>query len=107
METWNADDQDEDVELLGLPAEEGWVLLGPCSDKSLMRNHLIYGLSRYIGRYAARTRFTEVEVNGDYRGVYALMEKIKRDPERGDLPSGARVRGCPSPCRRRGWRSQW
>lgn len=89
LETWDADDEDLDVALLGLPAEEDWVLQGPYSDKSLIRNHLTYQLSRDIGRYAARTRFVELQVNGDYRGVYVLMEKIKRDSERVDLPSGS------------------
>ncbi|MEC7714497.1 MAG: CotH kinase family protein, partial [Actinomycetota bacterium] len=89
FETWNEDDEDLDVALLGLPAEEDWVLQGPFSDKTLIRNHLIYQLSRDIGRYAARTRFVELEINGDYRGVYVLMEKIKRDEVRVALPEGA------------------
>ncbi|MEC8391555.1 MAG: CotH kinase family protein, partial [Actinomycetota bacterium] len=89
FETWNEDDEDLDVALLGLPAEEDWVLQGPFSDKTLIRNHLIYQLSRDIGRYAARTRFVELEINGDYRGVYVLMEKIKRDDVRVALPEGA------------------
>ena len=33
-----------------------------------------------------RTRFVELEINGDYRGVYVLMEKIKRDDNRVALP---------------------
>lgn len=89
LETWDATDADQDVALLGLPAEEDWVLQGPYSDKTLIRNHLAYALYRDLGRYAARTRFVEVEVNEDYRGVYVLMEKIKRDPNRVDLPDGA------------------
>jgi len=89
LETWDGDDEDMDVSLLGLPEEEDWVLQGPYSDKTLIRNHLVYTLSRDIDRYAARTRFVELEVNGDYRGVYVFMEKIKRDANRVDLPSGA------------------
>ena len=89
LETWNANDEDLDVPLLGLPAEEDWILQGPFSDKTLIRNHLIYTLSNGIGRYAARTRFVELEINGDYRGVYVLMEKIKRDDNRVALPEGA------------------
>ena len=89
FETWDENDEDLDVALLGLPAEEDWVLQGPFSDKTLIRNHLIYQLSRDIGRYAARTRFVELEINGDYRGVYVLMEKIKRDDVRVALPEGA------------------
>jgi hypothetical protein len=89
LETWDANDEDLNVSLLGLPAEEDWVLQGPFSDKTLIRNHLIYTLSRDIGRYAARTRFVELEINSEYRGVYVLMEKIKRDDARMTLPSGA------------------
>jgi len=32
--------------------------------------------------YASRTRLCELVLNGDYRGVYVLMEKIKRDDNR-------------------------
>lgn len=89
LETWNGSDEDLDVSLLGMPSEEDWVLQGPYSDKTLLRNHLAYALYRDLGRYAARTRFVEVTVNDDYRGIYVLMEKIKRDSTRMDLPEGA------------------
>jgi len=91
FETWDASGDDEDVALLGLPSEEDWVLHGPFSDKTLMRNHLMYTWSRSIGRYAARTAFVEVVLDDggdgisleeDYRGVYVLMEKIKRGSDR-------------------------
>jgi hypothetical protein len=32
------------VSLLGMPAENDWVLYGPYSDKSMMRNVLVYKL---------------------------------------------------------------
>lgn len=93
LETRDAAGADLDVSLLGLPAEEDWVLQGPYSDKSLLRNHLVYTWSRAIGRYAPRTRLIELamDVDGDgvegddYRGVYVLMEKIKRGDDRVDL----------------------
>lgn len=76
---------DVDASLLGLPAEEDWVLHGPYSDKSLMRNALIYHLANRMGRYAPRTRFVELVIDEDYRGIYVLMERIKRDPVRVDI----------------------
>jgi hypothetical protein len=92
LEVWSAeDDADHSVEILGMPAESDWVLLSPLVfDRALMRNALIYELSRDIGRYAPRTRFVEVFSadrsrdldEDDYLGVYVLMERIKRDPER-------------------------
>jgi hypothetical protein len=73
------------VPLLGFPPENDWVLYGPYTDKSLMRNALAYALSNAMGRYASRTRACELVLNGDYRGVYFLMEKIKRDRNRVDV----------------------
>ena len=73
------------VSLLGLPEENDWILHAPYSDKTLVRNALIYQLSNDIGRYASRCRFCELILNGDYQGVYVLMEKIKRDKNRVDI----------------------
>jgi len=82
VETRDADNEDLDVSLLGMPEEEDWVLHGPFSDKSLMRNKLIYDLSRDMGMYASRTEFVELTINGSYQGLYVFMEKLKRDDER-------------------------
>jgi len=68
--------------LLDMPAEEDWILFAPYNDKSLMRDVLAYKLGRDLGRYAPRTRFCEVVINGEYLGVYVLIEKIKRDNHR-------------------------
>jgi len=93
FETWDEFDQDKDVSILGFPAESDWILQGPFSDKSLMRNFLSYKWSNDIGRYAVRTRFIEVFLNtdgggvsmNDYVGVYVFMEKIKRGDDRVDI----------------------
>ncbi len=82
IETRDADGEDLDVSIFGMPEEEDWVLYAPYSDKSLIRNTLIYKLSNEIGRYTTRTRFVEVVLNGEYWGVYVFMEKIKRDKNR-------------------------
>lgn len=71
--------------LLDMPEEEDWVLFAPYNDKSLMRDVLAYKLGRDLGRYAPRTRYCEVVLNGAYQGVYVLMEKIKRDKNRVDV----------------------
>ncbi len=85
VETRDDEGKDQDVSLLGMPEEEDWVLHGPYSDKSLIRNVLIFHMAAQTGRYASRTRFVELILNGDYRGVYVLMEKIKRDADRVDI----------------------
>ncbi|HAH50240.1 MAG TPA: hypothetical protein DCL80_02845, partial [Balneola sp.] len=87
FETRDADNVnlDVDVALLGLPAEEDWVLNGPYSDKTLIRNIFVYDLFREMGHYASRSLLVEFNLNDDYQGVYVLSEKLKRDENRIDI----------------------
>ena len=73
------------VSLLGMPAESDWNLIANYQDKTLMRIPLTYDLSRGMGHYASRYKNVEVVINDEYRGVYALMEKPKRDSNRIDI----------------------
>ena len=82
VETWDEKGEDISISILDFPVEEDWVFNGPYSDKTFLRNVLIFDISNDIGRYASRTRFVEVKVNRDYLGIYVLMEKLKRDKER-------------------------
>ncbi len=82
IETQNPDGSNNNVALLGLPKENDWVLYAPYGDKSLMRNVISYRLFEQMGHYAPRTRFAELIINGDYKGLYVLTEKIKRDKRR-------------------------
>lgn len=66
------------VRLLGLPAENDWILNGLGFDPSLIRDYINYNLSRRIGEYASRTVYCEVVINGSYNGLYILQEKIKQ-----------------------------
>jgi len=73
------------VELLGFPSENDWILYAPYSDKTLIRNDLVYTLARQTGNYASRTKAFELFLNDEYRGVYILIERIKRDNNRIDI----------------------
>jgi len=85
FETQTETGENNNVTLLGMPRENDWILHGPYSDKSLMRNVLTFKLARDMGRWAPRTRYCELYINDDYRGIYVLMEKIKRDNDRVDI----------------------
>lgn len=86
LETRLPDGSNNNVSLLGLPAENDWVLHGPYSDKSLMRNALAYSIGNAMSdRWHPRTKYAEVVINGEYRGVYLLVEKIKIDKNRVDI----------------------
>lgn len=89
LETRDVDGQDQSVSLLGMPPESDWVLYGAYTDKTYMRDKLAYDVGRDFGRYAPRSRFVELFVDGAYQGVYVFLEKIKRSPERVPLPKVA------------------
>jgi subtilisin-like proprotein convertase family protein len=82
FETWDTAGVEINASLLGMPAESDWILSASYSDKTLMHNVLAYKLYRDMGRYAPRTVYCELVLNGQYVGVYMLMEKIKRDNNR-------------------------
>ncbi len=84
-ETRAANGSDINVSLLGLASENDWVFSAPYSDKSLMRNVVAYELSRRMGQWAPRTVYFELIIDGDYKGVYHLTEKIKQDKARVDI----------------------
>lgn len=75
------------VSILGLPKENDWVLNSLDFDPSLVRDYLSYELSRNLGNYSARGLYCEVIVNGDYKGLYIFMEKLKVDDNRIDRKS--------------------
>jgi hypothetical protein len=79
LETQNFFGQNNNVPLLGMPAENDWVLLSNYNDRALLRNALAFDLSRRMGQYAPRVHLCEVLLNGNYRGIYTFGEKIKRD----------------------------
>ena len=85
LETQDSTGANNNVSLLGMPTENDWILHGPYSDKTLMRNAIIYEMGDRTGRYTTRRRYCELFINGDYRGVYMLMENIKRDNDRVDI----------------------
>ncbi len=82
IELRNATMADSSVSLLGMPAESDWVLYAPYSDKTMLRNALTYYLGSRMGEWQPRYRFCEVYLNGEYNGVYMLIENIKRDSNR-------------------------
>lgn len=94
VESRNEAGGDRDFPVLGLPDDSDWVLNAPYEyDRALLRNPLMYSLSNAAGRYAPRTRQTELFLNtdgggltgGDYFGVYTFTEKIKRSRDRVDV----------------------
>lgn len=69
--------------ILGWSSEEDFVLNATYNDKTLLREVVVYDFyHRMTRQYATPYRFCEVLLNGNYQGIYILMEKIKRDKGR-------------------------
>ena len=83
LETLQDDDvTNNNVSILGMPEENDWVLNSLAYDQTGMRDVLAYELSNRLGQYASRSVYCEVVINGDYKGLYVFMEKIKPDDNR-------------------------
>ncbi|MFB0938864.1 MAG: CotH kinase family protein [Urechidicola sp.] len=74
--------ENNNVKLLGMPKENDWILNSFAFDDSMMRDYISYEMARQMGQYAANLKYCEVILNGEYIGLYALSEKIKRDGDR-------------------------
>lgn len=86
FETRKSDGSNLNISLLGMPKENDWILYAPYIDRTGMRNVLTYELAREMGHYSSRTAYCELIINGEYKGVYVLAEKIKRDDNRVAVP---------------------
>ena len=85
IETRDNDGKALNAELLGMPADNDWVLLAPYNDISMMRDPFAFDLWNEMGHWAPRNRYCEVVIDGNYVGVYILCEKIKRGENRLDI----------------------
>lgn len=64
------------AEVMGMSAHHEWALNGPYLDKSLVRNYMWYNLAGEIMEWAPNVRYCELIVDGDYRGLYLMVETI-------------------------------
>ena len=72
--------------LLGLKKAKSWVLLANYRDVTDMMNTFVFEMGEALGLpYTNHTRYVEVFVNGDYRGIYQLTELVQRNKNRVDV----------------------
>lgn len=72
--------------VMGMDAHHEWTLHGPYLDKTLLRNYMWYNIGGEIMDYAPNVRFCEVILNGEYQGVYVMIEKITAGENGARLP---------------------
>ncbi len=72
--------------ILDMPAGEDWALVACWTDKPCMRNALAYAIGRQLGRWNPKLRFVELVLDGHYDGIYQLVEPIRQDKRRVNIP---------------------
>lgn len=74
-----------DYGLVGLPSASSFVLNAPFFDRSLLRNRLMYSLSEELFEFSPKTNYAEVLVDGEYMGLYLVIEAITNEETRINL----------------------
>jgi len=66
------------TQILDLTPERSWILVASHLDLSQMRNYTAYEIAKHFDAtdFAPRMRFVDVFVNGEYRGLYLLGDKV-------------------------------
>lgn len=73
-------DFEKDISINQLAADDDWILNANYIDKTFLRHVIAYRLFQKMSQsnIAPNTQFVEVNRNGEYHGLYVLMEKIDR-----------------------------
>ena len=82
--TWNEEKKPYLLELsgatsvLGMKPAHKWVLLANAFDQSNLRNKIIYDYGRLLNMgFVTDSRYADLYINGDYRGLYLIAEKVE------------------------------
>lgn len=69
---------EEKFSFVNLPRDDDWILNASYIDKTFMRHKISYDLFREMNEknIAPGSSFVNVSVNGEYRGLYVLMEEV-------------------------------
>ena len=74
---------DEKASILGLSEEKDWVLLANYRDPTKLMNTFVFEMGSGLGMpYTNHSRYVEVTINGDYKGLYLLTEQVEQGKNR-------------------------
>ena len=77
---------EDNVNVLNLGDAKKWILLANAYDASNLKNKLIFEASKKLGmKYYCDSQFVDLYIDGDYRGLYLLSEKIEVGENRIDI----------------------
>lgn len=83
--SWNVKFE-EKTSLLDMDKGKKFSLLGTPFDKSLLRVNVAFDYAAAIGLpYASQTRLAKLYLDGDYRGIYVVIEPVEEGSTRVDI----------------------
>lgn len=66
------------TDMFGMGKAKKWVLLANYVDGSFIRNKIVFDIAEEMGMpYVCKSVFVDLYINGDYKGVYQLIEKVE------------------------------
>lgn len=68
--------------IAGMHKGSSYILNGPFLDKTLIRNYMWMNIAGQMLNYTPQVRFCELVLNGEYQGLYVLMEPVEVSEER-------------------------
>ncbi len=69
----------EETSLFGNGPSKTWVLLADYLDKSMLRNRMSQSVAETLGVDSLSSQYVSLYLNGEYMGLYLLIEKIGLD----------------------------
>ena len=74
---------DQKHKMLGMDKAKSWVLLANYRDVTDLMNTFVFEMGRWMGLpYTNHTRYVELLINGEYKGMYQLTEQIQQNKNR-------------------------
>ena len=69
---------------IGEAADKDWVLYAAAADPSMLRNRIVFETYQAMrpGEWGVKSRYVELIINGEYKGVYLMMDKITQNKKR-------------------------
>ncbi len=78
--------------MLGMAKAKSWVLLANYRDITDIMNTFVFEMGRWLGLpYTNHTRYVELFLNDDYKGVYQLTEQIQQGTHRVEVSDEAGI----------------
>lgn len=87
IEFVNESNLEEKYSVMGMPKGSKWSLYAPFLDKTLIRNYMWMNICANIMGYAPNVRFCECYIDGEYKGVFVMMETIEKEDTRVNISS--------------------